>query len=148
MASSSSRESKYHPKTGTMVPFPPGRLCYPEGSYYIGTVAQFLVPEDLICGHSRVIDDTVSATQPGGEKRISFPDIIPDHFNWYVQWLYTGRFFFLHPSRATTGWDAYIHPYADTYELAQWTLHLKLASELQDTDFHDALIDSLLEWIW
>lgn len=33
--SSSSRESKYHPKTGTMVPFPPGRLCYPEGSYYM-----------------------------------------------------------------------------------------------------------------
>lgn len=110
-----------------------------------GTPAQFILPESLARARSGVIGTAVSRIAPGSEKRISLPDIQPHHSQYYAQWLYTGRVFILEPDRVLPGRLG--HRYYEMEEHARWGHHLKVATELRDIDFQDALTDAIIEWI-
>ncbi|KAF2864970.1 hypothetical protein BDV95DRAFT_613121 [Massariosphaeria phaeospora] len=140
------------------MPWPPNRVLYPEGGYYrldgehvktdVGDGSDttlFMVPDALIREHSKVIDSALSKVSPGTERRVRLPNINPAHFNWYVEWLFSGRLWIFVQNRVPHNWEG--HEVAESEEFERWLLCLRLSSAVKDSDFRDALVDGFIEWI-
>jgi hypothetical protein len=78
---------------------------------------------------------------------VDLPDVLPDVFHNYIQWLYTGRFFFgidKNPNPKPVGWrDAY----GPMGVLSSWAYAFEAGCFLKDINYQDAAIDVLIEKI-
>lgn len=113
-----------------------------------GGVKRFIIPEPVIQSHDSLLKAAINKSTVKREddgKYLKLPGISSDVFEFYVEWLFSGRFFILLPDRIELGKPGCEK--TEAAELERWVSCFRLATVLKDVEYQDASIDALIEWI-